>query len=215
MGRVSSHRLSFLLVCAFLAGVTLLFAFLTSRPPRPKEETEAITQSQPEVTVINPQRGAQNASVTIVEYADFECQACRDLAITLDVIAKEYPKDVRVVWKDFPNADLHPESVQAALAARCAADQGAFWLYHDLLFTQSNFLSENTYRAIAQTLKLDEDAFASCLSKKEPLARIDHDFQEGLRLGITATPTIFIGSDRYVGALSEEAIRELIEPYLR
>jgi len=216
-----TQRWSILLVLIFFTGVIFLFFHLYLRTPASTKTqesttstTETLTLDQPTVTVINPTRGPDNATVTIVEFGDFQCEACRDISASLDALRREFPKDVRLVWKDFPNESLHSEATPSAIAARCAGEQGAFWTYQDLLFSQMNLLGSSTYTAIANALELNMDSFNRCLSNRSPLPRIQRDFEEGLALSITATPTIFINGARFVGALSMDELRGLIQEQL-
>lgn len=213
-----TQRWSALLVLLFFTVVIFLFFHLYLRPPSSNEDTEPMaheaTLEVPTVGVINPMRGPEDATVTIVEFGDFQCEHCRDIATSLDTLRKEFPEDLRVVWKDFPNESLHNEATPAAIAARCAGEQGGFWTYHDLLFTQINLLGTNTYTAVASTIGLDVDVFNRCVSRRTPLPLIQRDFEEGLALSITATPTIFVNNERFVGNLTTDRLREIIQSKL-
>ena len=207
-----------LLGFVFLIVVTFLFFSIASRTPDPivvleDDELEALTE--PVVTVIDPVQGSKEASVTIVEFGDFACGPCAKLDTTLAQLYAMYPDDVRIVWKDAPNESLHPESLSAAIAARCADEQDLFWAYHNELFLRQNSLGTTTYLSIAEDLALDEDAFASCLENQDPLPRIQKTLEEAEALSLTATPTIFIGSERFVGAVEFDEIRERILAELR
>ncbi|OGK14260.1 hypothetical protein A2861_01820 [Candidatus Roizmanbacteria bacterium RIFCSPHIGHO2_01_FULL_38_15] len=83
----------------------------------------------------SPVRGKADAKVTIVEFSDFECPFCIRAFPTVKQIQKEYPNDVKIVYKHFPLTSIHPHAQAAAEASMCAAEQGKFWEYHDKLFT--------------------------------------------------------------------------------
>ena len=102
----------------------------------------------------------------------------------------------------------------SAIAARCAQEQGAFWTYQELLFTQMNLLGSSIYTAIAQALELNLDSFNRCVSSRASLPKIQRDYEEALALSLTATPTIFVNGERYVGALSEDELRSIIRKIL-
>ncbi|KKW36849.1 MAG: DSBA oxidoreductase [Candidatus Giovannonibacteria bacterium GW2011_GWA2_53_7] len=216
--QTSAQRWSTLLILLFFSGVIFLFFHLYLRPAPSKNVAEISTEepvlTQPTVGIINPTRGLEDAQVTVVLFGDFQCEACRDTAVSIDVVRREFPKEVRVVWKDFPNESLHEEATPSAISARCAGDQGAFWSYHDLLFSQMNLLNASTNTTLADALGLEPNAFARCLSTRSPLPRIQRDFEEGLELSITATPTLFINDERFVGAISSDELREAITRHL-
>jgi len=110
---------------------------------------------------------------------------------------------VNLVYKH--SAFLGQESAWAAQAAECAADQGKFWEYHDLLFdrwngeNQGTFVKENL-NGFARELSLDMAKFEPCLTNDETLQRVIADTQEGRQVGVTGTPTFFINGKPLVGA---------------
>ncbi len=215
----TTQRWSALLILLFCSGVVFLFFHLYLRVPSQDKKTETpqeknVERSVPEVSIVNPERGNESAAITIVEFGDYQCEACRDLSASLDTIRREFPDDVRLVWKDLPNDSLHTEAVPSAIAARCAQEQGAFWTYQELLFTQMNLLGSSTYTAIAQALELNLDRFNRCVSSRAPLPKIQRDYEEALALSLTATPTIFINGERYVGAISTNELRSIIQNLL-
>jgi len=213
----STHGWSALLIILFLSGVTFLFFFLYLKPPTvpdSPERTRLEPLEEPTITVVNPRQGAANAQVTIVEFGDYQCGACQDLHKVVGTVMAEHPDTIRRVWKDMPNEELHPQATSAAIAARCAEDQGKFWEYHELLFTQSRLLNEATYRAIAQATELNLNTFDRCFQSQDPLPRIQHDFEEGIRLSLTATPTIFVNRERYTGSITLEDLREIVQKEL-
>src|ERR1700758_248351 len=87
----------------------------------------------------HPQRGGDNAAVTIVEYSDYQCPYCRQEESRLREVMKKYGDQVRLVYMDFPLA-FHRQAMEAAIAARCADEQGQFWAYHDALLEDSSGL---------------------------------------------------------------------------
>jgi protein-disulfide isomerase len=144
-------------------------------------------------------KGPANATVTIIEYSDFECQYCSQAVQTIDDILKKYPNDVKVVFKHFP-LDFHPYALKAAEAAECAADQGKFWEYHDALFANQNELEVNTLKYYAKEIGLDEDEFNRCLDSGAMAGRVDADKKEGLAKNVRGTPAFFINGEFISGA---------------
>ncbi|MEK7615119.1 MAG: thioredoxin domain-containing protein [Patescibacteria group bacterium] len=217
---MSSRHIAFLFI-AFLSLVILVFFFIGSQPvkiPKRTASQNTTTLSEPTVTFVNPTKGAKDAQITIVEFADFQCGACKDLQVTLDAVLKAYPDDVRIVWKDLPNDSIHKEAIPAAIAAHCADRQGKFWEYHDMLFNRQTILSTGQYDQIAQDLKLDMDRFAACTQAKDTLPIVQRDEEEGIALKIVATPVLYIGKQTIVGAASflelQQIIDELLKPAL-
>ncbi len=170
--------------------------------------------ASPTVQFGNPALGPKGAKVTIVEFGDFQCEPCAQLAATLKDALAQYPNDVRLVWKDFPNTGLHAEALNAAMAARCADAQGAFWEYHDVLLDKQSDIGPNNYVPFAAQLHLDLDAFQTCMDSKTPAGLIDRDNVEAQRLQIDATPYLFINGRRVSGAIDAEQLKGFIDSAL-
>jgi protein-disulfide isomerase len=117
------------------------------------------------------------------------------------------PGDAVYVWRHFPF--LGAESEAASVAAECAADQGAFWPYHDALFLRQvpdhnvGAFSDATLRAIAAELGLDTARFDSCTQDGGTLDRVRAERDFGESLGVTGTPTLFINGEEFTGTLDE------------
>ncbi len=159
-------------------------------------------------------RGPTDAPVTIVEFSDFQCPYCKTATATLKQVLDKYPDKVRLIFRDFPLVSLHPQAPKAHEAARCAADQGKFWEYHDLLFERSPRMSPQDLKKYAQDLKLDPAAFASCLDDGKYTAEVDKDTQEGAGLGLTGTPSFFVNGRQLVGAQPLNAFQRIIDAEL-
>lgn len=160
-------------------------------------------------------QGPKDAPVTIIEFSDFQCPYCSRVIATLKEVVRLYPKQVRIAFRDFPIAGLHPKAAKAAEAARCAGEQGKFWEYHDLLFESQAQATPADFKRFAEQLKLDASRFATCLDSGKHAAAVASDVQEGTRLGITGTPTFFINGRLVVGALPLETFQRLIDRELR
>jgi protein-disulfide isomerase len=156
-------------------------------------------------------RGASDAPVTIVEFSDFQCPYCKSVTPILKQLLEQYEGKVKLVFKDNPIVGLHPEAFLAHQAARCAADQGKFWEYHDLLFERSPRETPADLKQYASELKLDGSAFAQCLDSHKYEASVNRDVMEGQQLGITGTPTFFINGLQLVGAQAPAAFQRLID----
>jgi len=205
------------IIIGFFAIVILLFYSVFLRPvdlERLQKEQQKNSITEPTVTFVNPSRGAKVPKVTIIEFGDFECGACRDLMPALETALKTYPNDVRLVWKDLPNDSAHEQAIPASVAAHCADRQGAFWQYHDVLFQRQGYLSEDQYSQIASELKLDIERFTACVQDQDTLPIVQKDQDEGLALGLVATPTIFVNKEKFVGAVDVEELLKIIQQEL-
>lgn len=210
------HRWLTFLVLIFITAVVFLFSFLHLRPVwtpnknASQNSTSSASITSPTVTFVNPQKGTMDSKITIIEYSDFQCTACKELADNLETVLRTEP-NIRIVWKDLPNESLHNLAVSAAVAARCAGDQKKFWEFHDLIFDNQITLSEESFTQIAQALGLDTDKFSQCYSNQDTLPLVKKDFEEGTALEITGTPTLFIGTERIARTLSAEEILKTIK----
>ena len=161
-----------------------------------------------------PVRGVQEGSVTLVEFSDFHCPFCKRVQPTLDKLLERYPETVKLVFRDFPLDNLHPQARRAAEAARCAHEQGKFWEYHDILFANAPRASSKDLESYAFQVGLDVKEFKSCLSDGGQQAAVQQDVVDGTRLGITGTPMFFINGRPLSGALSLQQFVQVIEEEL-
>jgi protein-disulfide isomerase len=156
-----------------------------------------------------PRKGPRGAAVAIVEFSDFQCpfcvQAYRDLR---DLVRTR--SDVSVVFRHFPldatcnahlKGSLHPDACLAACAAECAARQGRFWEYHDVLFDNHEHLERESLFRYARDVRLDIPDFRACLDDPATRTRIGEDVEAGARAGVSSTPTLFINGRAVAGAL--------------
>ena len=162
-----------------------------------------------------PSKGPADAPVTIVEFSDFECPYCRALLPTLQKIAADYRDKVRIVYLQFPLADIHPNALKAAEASLCAQDQDKFWSMHDLMFSDQSYLSIDDLKHKASKLSLDTASFAKCLESGRYFTQVRNDVSEGVRAGVTGTPALFINGRSLLGNQPYDEIRKIIEDELR
>ena len=159
-------------------------------------------------------RGPTDAPVTIVEFSDYQCPSCNRAQPALGQAMKEFEGKVRLVHKDYPSP-LHPGARPAAEAARCAAAQGVFWEYHDLLYLAVPDFSRDDLLRYAERLSLDRQAFATCLDARQFRSQIDADVREARALKLPGTPSFLVNGKPLVGAQPIEAWREAIRAALR
>jgi len=167
------------------------------------------------VTAANgPFKGPADAPVTLVEFSDFHCPFCRQSQATLKQLRDRYPDKLKLVYRDLPLDQLHPQARAAAEAARCAKDQGKFWEYHDVLFAQPPQATPQILRTYAEQTALDVAAFDRCVASGTHRAAVQRDVEEGERLGLNGTPAFFINGRPLIGAQPLEAFVRIIEEEL-
>lgn len=155
-----------------------------------------------------PIRGAADAPVMIVEYADYECPYCQQAQTIIEQIEKEFKGKIAFAYKDLPLPG-HAHAQKAAEASHCAGAQGQYWEYHDLLFkTKGTDIPQ--LKAHARELKLDGDAFDKCLDSGAQADRVKASFKEGVGFGLPGTPGFFVNGLVYATTLSVEQFREII-----
>ena len=161
----------------------------------------------------HPERGPNGAPVTITEYGDFQCPYCRRAESTLREVRQHYGSRVRIVYVDFP-LSFHRNAMGAALAARCAGEQGKFWKYHDAMFASQDALSEPDLKVLASSLGLDSAQFNGCLDQRKYESAIRADQQEGERIGVHGTPYFLVNGDALDGAQPFSAFEAAIDKAL-
>ncbi|MBS1868640.1 MAG: Na+/H+ antiporter NhaA [Actinobacteria bacterium] len=155
-------------------------------------------------------RGPAHASVTLVEYGDFECPYCGQAEpIVRELLTDD--GDLRYVWRHLPLPDVHPHAELAAEAAEAAAEQGAFWEYHALLFDQQDALRPQDLVAHAERLGLESDRFRRELREREHEGRVARDVESADLSGVAGTPTFFVNGARHHGAYDVEALKAAVQ----
>ena len=141
----------------------------------------------------SPVYGSQTASITIVEFSDFECPFCAKTAEQLKRFQAAYPDYIRLVFKHLPLTSIHPNAMLASRAAYAAHRQGKFWQMHDTLFSvQGSPLTKERIQIMAEGLGIDVDKFMEDMESPGALAAINADQERADDLGVNSTPTIFI-----------------------
>jgi len=159
-----------------------------------------------------PFTGPDNAPVTIVIYDDFECPYCAREAGPLKNLLKKYPEQVKLVFKNFPLA-MHKNARIAAIAGLAAQNQGMFWPLHDLMFANYRQLNLEKIKELAGSVGLDMDRLEKDMKDKKLSERINADIQEGKKIGVRGTPTLFINGRR-VQKRSIESLSQMIDEEL-
>jgi protein-disulfide isomerase len=161
-----------------------------------------------------PSRGPEKARVTLVEFSDFQCPFCRGGADALTAIAEAYPKDVRLVFKQFP-LEMHSQAALAAEAGLAAHAQGKFWEMHNRMFANPSKLTEANMAAWAKEFGLDTKRFSSELAAHKYQDTVNREVREGIEAGVQGTPTVFVNGRLYRGAVKVEDLKPVVEAELK
>ena len=156
--------------------------------------------------------GAANPKITIVEFADFSCGYCKNSFTKIREISLKYKKDVKIIFRDYP---AYEHSLDLAMAARCAGEQGLFWLMHDKLFQNQGISEQEQLSALANQIGADVNRFNNCFANKKYLPNIQKDFADAEKLEITGTPTWFINGQKIAGDIPYELFMEIVEEFIR
>ena len=176
-----------------------------------------------------PARGAKDAKVVAVNYDDFECPFCSRMHSALfPTLLKEYGDRVRFIYKDYPLDEIHPWAIHAAVDANCLAAQNgdAYWDFADYLHANQKEISSEKTRdgqnsaldklAIQQGLKhnLDAAKLQACVKTQDDSA-VRASQREGDKLGVSATPAMFVNGQKIDGAVPIEEVRAVLDSALK
>ena len=162
----------------------------------------------------DPSQGKADAPVTVVEFSDFQCPFCQRVMPTLKELRTKYGDRMRLVWKDFPLTQIHPQAFVAAQAGNCAREQGKFWEYHDRLFANQQALQPEFLKKYAAEIGLDTAKFNQCLDSSKYEARVQEALGSGNRLGITSTPTVYVNGRMINGAQPIDVFQSVVDEEL-
>ena len=136
--------------------------------------------------------GPASAPVTVIAYCDFECPFCGQAFVRTKRLRERFEHQLRLVYRHFPLIDRHPCAQQAAEASEAAAQQGRFWVMHDLLFQHQEDLETEDLCRYAEAAGLDLSLFKTDLHGRVHASRVLFDVGSGRRSGVTGTPTFFV-----------------------
>ena len=152
-------------------------------------------------------QGPATASVTLVEYGDYECPYCRAAVAIVQELQRVLPDRLRFVFRHFPLENRHPHARRAAEAAEAAGAQGRFFEMHAALFEHQTALEDEDLMRYAAELNLDTARFRADLDADMHANRILEDFRSGVRSGVRGTPTFYLDDARYDGGIG---VRQLV-----
>ena len=154
--------------------------------------------------------GADTAKVTLVEYGDYQCPYCGAAHPLVKRLQSLLGDELRLVFRNFPLAEMHPQAMAAAMTAEFAATHGQFWQAHDALFENQSRLGAKFYEQLVGRLALSKQELQAALEAGTYVERIKADFNGGVRSGVNGTPTFFINGQRYDGPLEFDAMAEAL-----
>lgn len=183
--------------------------FLLSNRPEEKVDTNNFIRDN------NYFVGPKDAKVTLVEFGDYQCPACKAAEGTVQKLKSDYLGKVKFVFKHFP-LPSHKNGIDAALAAEAAGSQGKFWELHNILYGKqeswSNLVDPTAeFEKYAKELGLDLTKFSKDLKEKTYIERVNTDKSDGIDLNVEATPTFFLNGEKLVGGLTYTQFKEKID----
>lgn len=163
-------------------------------------------------------KGNRDASVTLIEYSDFQCPACGAFFPIVKQIGDEFGDRIRIVYRHFPLSRIHANAEPAARAAEAAGRQEKFWEMHDILFIRQKEWSrsrneEDLFAGYADEIGLDKDQFLTDFDAREVKHKISQHQSGGNRLGVQGTPWFFLNGE-HIQPRSYEDFVSLIKPLI-
>jgi protein-disulfide isomerase len=173
----------------------------------------------------DPVLGSPDAKVLMIEFGDYQCPSCRMFWKDVEPrLKKEYidTGKVKLVFRDFPLMQIHPEALLAAMAVDCAGEQGKYWQYHDKVFREQFNKGDDIIRFKAADLKkwakdigVDQAKFDQCVDSEKYKNEVLKDKADGDAAGVQGTPTFFINGHVMGGAQQYPEYKKLIDELLR
>jgi protein-disulfide isomerase len=157
--------------------------------------------------------GAEDPRLVIVEFSDFTCPFCKNSYTTIREIGRRFGEEVKIIYRDYPV--LSETSVNLALAARCAGEQGLFWNMHDKLFQHQGISEKEEVEALANQVGVNLARFNDCIDSQRYYADIAQDLADAKSVKISGTPTWFIGGQRLEGEVPRDMFIYIIEHILK
>jgi protein-disulfide isomerase len=179
--------------------------------PSPNQEPIQVSEDDDAV------EGQADAPITIIEFSDYECPFCgKFYTETLLKLREQYIETgkAKLIFRDFPLNNIHPNAQKAAEAAECAGQQNKYFEMHDKLFENQQVLDINSLKQYAKDLNLNQQAFDSCLDDGTMADEVAKDLADGTSYGVTGTPGFFINGRPLEGAVPFEAFEQIIKEEL-
>lgn len=168
----------------------------------------------------DPAIGLESARVTMIEFGCYSCPHTREAQQIVSQVVDQYKNKIRYVFRDFPIEQAHGDAFVHSEAANCALEQGRFWEMHDLIFTEQEVCgTEETDPGdhiddAAERIGLNMKEFNRCMDEHRYREEIEKDFDDGLKAGVSGTPTFFINGRRIIGPKPVKAFQKIIDEEL-
>ena len=191
--------------------------------PRPQEPIYDVSISDsdyvrfgPEASDTKPAGCSKNdCAITVVEYSEYQCPFCEKVMPDVKRILAEYKGKIRWSVRDFP-LSFHDRARPAAVAAKCAGDQGKYWDMHLMLFANQQALGDSDLKGYGSKLGLDKGKFETCFNNPAPKNEIiEKNIQSGMKVGVSGTPAFFINGRRLSGAMPYSEFKRVIDEELK
>lgn len=158
---------------------------------------------KPAVSNADHAQGNLNADLVIVEYGDYQCPYCGAAYPVLKEMMRQYGKQIKFVFRNFPLSEMHQYAHDAALAAEAAALQGKFWEMHDAIYENQQYLNDQLLFNLAEKLELNMVQFKSDIQSADLNQRVDSDFESGMLSGVNGTPSFYVNGKKFNGGAED------------
>ena len=217
--RIALKTYAFWVACGLLlvASIAVIYFITWRQPPVPQESlTQPVNQALPAVTAADYHNGPEKASVTLIEYGDFQCPACAHYAPMITKLKTDYKDSLRIVFRHFPLTNTHKNAQAASQAAHAASKQGKFWEYHDVLYKNQAAWSASdeatsAFTDYASQLGLNIDQFLADMNSEETLNVIQAHREGGIKAGVPGTPTFHVNGRQVVNPTTYEDFKLLVD----
>lgn len=169
------------------------------------------TIKEPILRAEDPVFGFVGAPITVFIYSDYDCAYCAKQLEMIKTSVAKHENKVRLIWKDYPETNFDSLSYRAAVAARCAGEQGLFWKYNKGLFAESENLNQDVFEKIALEAGLNVNTWQSCLSEASIKKLINDNIFEADALLINGVPFVYVNNRGYLGGIEAGELDDLIE----
>ncbi|HEV3186466.1 MAG TPA: thioredoxin domain-containing protein [Acidimicrobiales bacterium] len=158
--------------------------------------------------------GPEDAAITIVEYGDFQCPYCGQAYPIVKRLQSDFGDSLRLVFRNMPLTNVHPQAELAAETAEAVGLQGKFWPMHDVLFENQQDLSGPAILRYVEDVGADLSQVANALNDGVVQKRVKDDVESGIRSGVNGTPTFFVNGERYDGSWDYDNFHAFLEDLL-
>ncbi len=158
---------------------------------------------KPGVGPADHKQGAEQASIQIVEYGDYECPHCGAAQPIIKEIEETFGSQILFVFRNFPLQETHPLAMLAAQVAEAAGKQGKFWEMHDAIYDRQSQLDEDMLLSLGAEIGLDTDLFEQDVADSRIREKIESDFESGVRSGVNGTPSFFVNGQKFDGGATD------------